>query len=146
MFRYPRGFVLGGTSAISKLSSEPSLSSRVLKIWQDYMVYTRGSADDYNRYAKVTGDDGWSWNQMLPYFHKVGMFCYFETPRVLSCSRANVLWKLAKVIIPLGTSTRPTSRQRVSTVLCSPHLPVRWTRKSCMPGEMKTANLNFRRT
>ena len=37
----------------------------------DGMVYTRGAADDFNRYAQLTGDDGWSWNQVLPYFLKV---------------------------------------------------------------------------
>ncbi|KAJ7110478.1 aryl-alcohol oxidase-like protein [Mycena epipterygia] len=36
----------------------------------DGMAYTRGSADDYNRYAKVTGDPGWSWDRLLPYFFK----------------------------------------------------------------------------
>ncbi|KAF7373925.1 Oxygen-dependent choline dehydrogenase [Mycena sanguinolenta] len=49
---YPRGFVLGGSSAIN------------------YMACTRGSAEDYDRFAKVTGDDGWSWKSLLPYFHK----------------------------------------------------------------------------
>ncbi|KAJ7146169.1 aryl-alcohol-oxidase from pleurotus Eryingii [Mycena epipterygia] len=34
------------------------------------MVYTRGAADDFNRYATVTGDQGWSWNKILPYFLK----------------------------------------------------------------------------
>ncbi|KAJ7176454.1 glucose dehydrogenase short protein [Mycena filopes] len=34
------------------------------------MVYTRGSADDYNRFAEVTGDPGWSWDRLLPYFFK----------------------------------------------------------------------------
>ncbi|KAJ7653282.1 pyranose dehydrogenase [Mycena polygramma] len=34
------------------------------------MVYTRGSAEDYDRYAAVTGDEGWSWNRLLPYFFK----------------------------------------------------------------------------
>ncbi|KAJ7833564.1 GMC oxidoreductase-domain-containing protein, partial [Mycena leptocephala] len=34
------------------------------------MVYTRGSADDYNRFAAVTGDSGWSWDRLLPYFFK----------------------------------------------------------------------------
>ncbi|KAJ7243025.1 hypothetical protein C8J57DRAFT_66332 [Mycena rebaudengoi] len=34
------------------------------------MVYTRGAADDFDRYAKLTGDKGWSWDQMLPYFLK----------------------------------------------------------------------------
>ncbi|KAF5316280.1 hypothetical protein D9619_006818 [Psilocybe cf. subviscida] len=49
---YPRGFVLGGSSSIN------------------YMVYTRGSREDYDRYARISGDEGWSWNKMLPYFRK----------------------------------------------------------------------------
>ena len=35
------------------------------------MDYTRGSADDYDRWARVTGESGWSWNELLPYFKKV---------------------------------------------------------------------------
>ncbi|KAJ7139034.1 pyranose dehydrogenase [Mycena epipterygia] len=34
------------------------------------MLYTRGSRDDYDRYAALTGDEGWSWDQLLPYFLK----------------------------------------------------------------------------
>ncbi|KAJ7228440.1 pyranose dehydrogenase [Mycena pura] len=34
------------------------------------MVYTRGSAEDYDRFAAVTRDEGWSWNRLLPYFFK----------------------------------------------------------------------------
>ncbi|KAJ7488894.1 pyranose dehydrogenase [Mycena latifolia] len=34
------------------------------------MVYTRGAADDFNRYANLTGDQGWSWDRVLPYFLK----------------------------------------------------------------------------
>ncbi|KAF9460386.1 hypothetical protein BDZ94DRAFT_1311521 [Collybia nuda] len=49
---YPLGHVLGGTTAIN------------------YMIYTRGSSDDFDRYAKVSGDDGWAWRNMLPYFKK----------------------------------------------------------------------------
>ncbi|KAJ7229324.1 GMC oxidoreductase-domain-containing protein, partial [Mycena haematopus] len=36
----------------------------------DGMVYTRGSAEDFDRYATVTGDPGWSWDSLLPYFFK----------------------------------------------------------------------------
>lgn len=31
------------------------------------MFYTRGSADDYNRFAEVTGDKGWSWDALQDY-------------------------------------------------------------------------------
>ncbi|PPQ78312.1 hypothetical protein CVT25_011683 [Psilocybe cyanescens] len=53
---YPRGHILGGSSSING------------------MAYTRGSKDDYNRWAQVTGDSGWSWNNLLPYFFKNEQF------------------------------------------------------------------------
>lgn len=31
-------------------------------------AWTRGPASDYNLWAELTGDDGWSYNSMLPYF------------------------------------------------------------------------------
>ncbi|KAJ6495447.1 GMC oxidoreductase-domain-containing protein [Mycena sanguinolenta] len=50
--QYPRGRVLGGCTSMNG------------------MQYVRGSNSDYNRYARVTGDLGWSWDSMLPYFKK----------------------------------------------------------------------------
>ncbi|KAL0573286.1 hypothetical protein V5O48_008669 [Marasmius crinis-equi] len=47
-----RGFALGGSSSIN------------------FMVYTRGPADDFNRLASITGDEGWSWKNILPYIAK----------------------------------------------------------------------------
>ncbi|KAJ6505290.1 aryl-alcohol oxidase [Mycena sanguinolenta] len=49
---YNRGFVIGGSSSVN------------------YMVYTRGSMEDFDRWANVTGDDGWAWDNLLPYFLK----------------------------------------------------------------------------
>jgi choline dehydrogenase-like flavoprotein len=49
---FPRGHVLGGSSSTN------------------FMVYTRGSSDDYDGFAKATGDQGWNWNSMLTYFKK----------------------------------------------------------------------------
>ncbi|KAJ6587189.1 aryl-alcohol oxidase [Mycena vulgaris] len=49
---YPRGFVLGGSSSIND------------------MVYTRGSKEDFDRFARVTGDEGWSWDNLIPYMRK----------------------------------------------------------------------------
>ncbi|KAJ7690127.1 alcohol oxidase [Mycena rosella] len=49
---FPRGFVLGGSSAVNGL-------------W-----YSRGSQDDWDRYAQVSGDDGWSWKGIQPYIQK----------------------------------------------------------------------------
>ena len=37
----------------------------------DYVVYNKGSSDDFDRWANVTGDPGWSWNALQPYMKKV---------------------------------------------------------------------------
>ena len=37
----------------------------------DQMVFSRGSRDDYDRYARLTGDDGWSWDNLAPFIRKV---------------------------------------------------------------------------
>ncbi|KAJ7876151.1 aryl-alcohol oxidase [Mycena olivaceomarginata] len=52
---YPRGFVLGGSSSVNT------------------MVYTRGSKEDYDRFSRVSGDQGWSWNRLSPIYAK-GLF------------------------------------------------------------------------
>ncbi|KAJ7599861.1 hypothetical protein C8J56DRAFT_2449 [Mycena floridula] len=49
---YARGFILGGCSSVN------------------CMAYTRGSADDFDRYAALTGDNGWSWDSLQPYMRK----------------------------------------------------------------------------
>ncbi|KAJ8083197.1 hypothetical protein PM082_009067 [Marasmius tenuissimus] len=49
---YTRGRVLGGCTSMNG------------------MAYSRGSASDWDRYARVTGDPGWSWKAILPYFRK----------------------------------------------------------------------------
>ncbi len=48
--RYPRGKVLGGCSSING------------------MIYMRGQARDYDQWARLTGDDSWTWANCLPYF------------------------------------------------------------------------------
>ncbi|EAU87898.1 hypothetical protein CC1G_01545 [Coprinopsis cinerea okayama7 len=48
-FYFMRGRVLGGSSSING------------------MIYTRGAADDYDLWARVTGDRGWSWKSLFPY-------------------------------------------------------------------------------
>ena len=48
--RYPRGKVLGGCSSING------------------MIYMRGQARDYARWAEITGDPQWAWEHCLPHF------------------------------------------------------------------------------
>ncbi|QGZ62759.1 GMC family oxidoreductase [Paraburkholderia acidisoli] len=49
---YPRGRVLGGSSSING------------------MIYMRGQRDDYDGWARATGDAGWSWDSVLPVFRR----------------------------------------------------------------------------
>ncbi|CAN5290439.1 GMC family oxidoreductase N-terminal domain-containing protein [soil metagenome] len=49
---YPRGKVLGGSSSING------------------MIYMRGQAQDYDRWAELTGDASWKWDHVLPLFKK----------------------------------------------------------------------------
>src|SRR5215211_4506805 len=48
--RYPRGKLLGGSSSING------------------MIYMRGQSRDYDQWARLTGDDTWRWDQVLPAF------------------------------------------------------------------------------
>ncbi|KAJ7772273.1 aryl-alcohol oxidase precursor [Mycena metata] len=47
--QYPRGHMLGGSSSVN------------------YMAYTVASFEDWNRYARLSGDDGWSWSSIQKY-------------------------------------------------------------------------------
>ncbi|KXN90345.1 Oxygen-dependent choline dehydrogenase [Leucoagaricus sp. SymC.cos] len=47
-----RGFLLGGSSSIN------------------YMLYSRGPADDWDRLATFTGDNGWTWESLQPLWRK----------------------------------------------------------------------------
>ncbi|WP_042266013.1 GMC family oxidoreductase [Paraburkholderia heleia] len=49
---YPRGRVLGGSSSING------------------MIYMRGQREDYDGWARETGDSGWSWDSVLPVFRR----------------------------------------------------------------------------
>ncbi|KAK2463911.1 hypothetical protein APHAL10511_004083 [Amanita phalloides] len=51
-FSFPRGYVIGGSSAINN------------------EVYFRGTSEDFDYFANVSGDSGWSWNNMQYYVHK----------------------------------------------------------------------------
>jgi len=49
---YPRGRVLGGSSSING------------------MIYMRGQREDYDDWARLTGDSTWAWNDVLPVFKR----------------------------------------------------------------------------
>jgi choline dehydrogenase-like flavoprotein len=46
----------------------------LINILSDSMAYTRGSSDDYDRFARVSGDPGWSWENVQKYIRMVRDF------------------------------------------------------------------------
>lgn len=36
------------------------------------MALARGPADDYDEWAKIVGEDGWKWENILPLMREVG--------------------------------------------------------------------------
>jgi choline dehydrogenase-like flavoprotein len=62
-----------------------------LTLWTilpDGLAYTRGSSDDYDRYAKVTNDSGWSWDNLQQYFRKVrGFYLYSADVHIVQNER-----------------------------------------------------------
>ena len=49
------------------------------RYYADYLIWTRGSEDDYNRYAEVSGDEGWSFANMMNYFKKVSLVAHRDS-------------------------------------------------------------------
>jgi len=48
----------------------------------DFMIWTRGSSELWDHYAETTGDNGWSWDAMEPYWKKVrDCVLHFTEPR-----------------------------------------------------------------
>lgn len=37
----------------------------------DGMIYTRGAGSDYDKWAEMTGDNGWRWDSLMPLIKRV---------------------------------------------------------------------------
>ena len=54
---WPRGKVIGGSSSINGL------------------IWTRGDPEDFDEWSRLTGDAGWSWQALQPYFQRLEAAC-----------------------------------------------------------------------
>lgn len=104
----PRGHVLGGSSSISPTLCFFFSSPLLLIKFADGMWYTRGSSADYDRWANITGDQGWLWDELQNYFEKVGAFmtiqCSIPDPYLLT--RVKALFLRQTIIIFLASMTQ----------------------------------------
>ena len=77
---YPRGKVLGGSSSING------------------MIYMRGQARDYDGWAAATGDDSWSWRNVLPDFraHECNYRCKAGAAEVAASHGALGEWRVSQ--------------------------------------------------
>jgi choline dehydrogenase-like flavoprotein len=58
------------------------LEEQYFKILSDFMAYSRGSSDDYDRYARVTNDPGWSWQNIQKYIRMVRHYFSIQLSQV----------------------------------------------------------------
>jgi len=58
-------------AAVHTVGVESSAPSHIINYAADGMVYTRGSKDDWDRWAEIVEDDGLKWDNMMPYMLKV---------------------------------------------------------------------------
>ncbi len=77
---FPRGKVLGGSSSING------------------MIYMRGQARDYDGWAAATGDDAWSWRNVLPDFraHECSYRCATGDADVAASHGAVGEWRVSR--------------------------------------------------
>ena len=112
---WPRGRVLGGSSSLNA------------------MVYVRGHALDYDRWAAADGLADWSYAHVLPYFRRAetretGADAYRggDGPLPLNVSASNTaperssIIKVARLRSPSMTSMRRAARRMCSTVVTLP--------------------------
>lgn len=89
----------------------------------DFFTYTRGADEEYDRWANITGDEGWAWKNVAPFYLKVRVLAPSRSRSKLMCDDRVRNWshrnKVASpAISTLGfTATAqwklvfPTSRQ-----------------------------------
>src|SRR5215216_6663306 len=95
---YPRGKVIGGSSAINA------------------MLYMRGQARDYDHWRQL-GLSGWGWDDVLPFFKRHEDHCFGESAAhgaggECRVERQRVRWDLLETFRPSGGAGRHRADRR----------------------------------
>lgn len=92
------------------------LNSMILNRDADFLGYTRGSDDEYDRWANITMDSGWSWTSLEAFYRKVTTREIFPF-KTADFSRAKDWLILQMVTILLGKSIQvPTAMGPLKSV------------------------------
>jgi choline dehydrogenase-like flavoprotein len=95
IIEYPRGRLLGGSSSIN------------------IMIYTRGSSEEYDRIAKVTGDQSWSYKNILPYINKVRPNSHYGAgPKTMNSTRSGCLLVMDTILLGSMTPSITTRTEK----------------------------------
>src|SRR5271154_951560 len=81
----------------------------------DGMVFARGSKDDYDRWARVTDDEGWSWNSLFPYMLKVNLYYLFLS---LPANIGSIRWNDLLNPSVIGIQQEKSIRRCMGTSVC----------------------------
>ncbi|HTN67627.1 MAG TPA: GMC family oxidoreductase N-terminal domain-containing protein [Burkholderiaceae bacterium] len=134
---YPRGKVLGGCSSING------------------MIYMRGQARNYDRWAELTGDDSWRWDQVLPLFvksedHHAGSTPFHGAGGEWRVEKQRLSWPIldafrdaaAEVGIPKVTDFNQGDNEGCSYFEVNQKRGIRWnTAKAFLKPAMRRGNL-----
>jgi hypothetical protein len=61
----------GAPVSVSMADYDPAIIPHWCPFHTDAMIYSRGPSEEYDRLARVSGDSGWSWENLQPYIYKV---------------------------------------------------------------------------
>ncbi|GJF00198.1 aryl-alcohol oxidase-like protein [Phanerochaete sordida] len=103
---YARGRILGGSTSVN------------------YMAHTRGSDDEYNLWAQLTGDEGWAWSNLEKF--------YFKSARLVAASNGRSSTGLVNplahgfgpVEVSLPGHTEPIDDRILQTARTVPEFPL----------------------
>lgn len=102
------------------------------------MFYTRGSADDFDRFAEVSGDEGWSWDNIQPYLALVrvldAMLKYFDIDFTFRSFLGYILHRMRNSFLQPTTTTSLVNSIPPCTISTVRHpLAFQASRKASIP-------------
>ena len=105
------------------------ICSYTVDIYLDFLAYTRGADEEYDKWAEVTGDPGWAWENVSQYYYKVSVSTVLSTlsDAYADCCRVLGSFRQQTTTILPGKSIQPTMDTALLKSVC-PAFQARSTR------------------